>query len=55
MQVSGQLHAPTGLSAVRTEQEAGWAPEPIWTRWRRENFHHWPSRKLNPGRATYPH
>jgi hypothetical protein len=29
----------------RIRQEAGWAPEPIWTTWRRENY--CPHRDLN--------
>jgi len=37
MEVSGQLHAPAALptgkeSLVPTGYEAGWAPEPVWTR-----------------------
>jgi hypothetical protein len=41
MQVSGKLHA---LAALLSEieprapvvQEAGWAPEPVWTLWKTE-------------------
>jgi hypothetical protein len=38
MEVSGQLHAlvalPTGKEPlVPIGKEAGWAPEPVWTRW----------------------
>jgi hypothetical protein len=38
MEVSGQLHAPAALPPgkgplVPIGQEAGWAPEPFWTRW----------------------
>jgi hypothetical protein len=41
MEVSGQLHVPAALPlgkepTVPTGQEAGWAPEPVWTLWRRE-------------------
>jgi hypothetical protein len=41
MEVSGKLHVPAVLSPgkeppVPTEQEAAWAPEPVWTRWWRE-------------------
>jgi hypothetical protein len=41
MDVSGQHHAPAALSQgkeppVRIVQEAGWAPETVWTLWRRE-------------------
>jgi hypothetical protein len=36
MEVSGQFHAPATLPPekeplVPTEQEAGWAPESVWT------------------------
>jgi hypothetical protein len=42
MDVSGQLHAPVALppgkeSPVPIGYEAGWAPEPVCTTWRREN------------------
>jgi len=41
--MSGQLHAPAALllgkePPVPTCYGAGWAPEPVWTRWRREKF-----------------
>jgi hypothetical protein len=41
--VSGQLHAPNVLPRgkeppVPIGKGAGWAPEPIWTMWRRENY-----------------
>jgi hypothetical protein len=53
MEVSGQLHAPAALSSgkgamVPIGQEAGWAPEPVWTRWWREKF---PA----PDRTRTPH
>jgi hypothetical protein len=35
--VNGQLHAPDSLPPVPIGWEAGWAPEPVWTTWRREN------------------
>jgi hypothetical protein len=40
--VSGQLHAPGALPPgkeppVPIGQEVGWAPEPVWVTWRREN------------------
>jgi hypothetical protein len=43
--VSGQIHALAALSPgkqplVPIVQEAGWAPEPVWTTWRSENS--WP-------------
>jgi hypothetical protein len=31
-----QLHAPAVLPAVPAGEEAGWALEPVWTRWRKE-------------------
>jgi hypothetical protein len=39
---SVQLHVPVALPPgkeppVFIGQEAGWAPEPVWTTWRREN------------------
>lgn len=27
----GKFHAPTALPLLPTEQEARWAPEPVWT------------------------
>jgi len=43
MEVSGQLLAPAALHPacppyppVPIGQEVWWAPEPVWTRWRRE-------------------
>jgi hypothetical protein len=43
MEVSGQLHDPAALPPekeplVPIGKEAGWAPEPFWTRWWREKF-----------------
>jgi hypothetical protein len=43
MEVSGQLHATAALlpgeeNLVSIRQEAGWVPEPVWTRWWREKF-----------------
>ena len=39
----GQFHSlaafpPAHEPSVPTEWEAGWAPEPVWTLWRTENF-----------------
>jgi len=36
MEVSDHLHAPAALSTVPIGQEAGLAPEEVWTRWVRE-------------------
>jgi hypothetical protein len=44
MRVSGQRHAPAALyrqgkdPPVPTGQEAGWAPEPVWTQRLEENL-----------------
>jgi len=43
MEVSGQLHDTSALLLmsdfpVRIGEEAGWDPEPIWTRWLKENI-----------------
>jgi len=43
MEVNGQLHDPAALPPgkeplVPTGWEAGWAPEPVCTRWRAEKF-----------------
>jgi hypothetical protein len=42
-EVSGQLHAtavvPHGkAAAVHINWEAGWAPQPVWSSWRRQMF-----------------
>jgi len=37
--VSGQFHAPVDLSPIRIGQEVRWAPDLIWTQWRRERNH----------------
>jgi hypothetical protein len=39
--MSGEIHYPAALlpgkeSPVPIEKEAGWAPEVVWTLWRRE-------------------
>jgi hypothetical protein len=41
VEASGQLHALAALPPVKdrpvpTGQEAGWAPNPVWSLWRRE-------------------
>jgi hypothetical protein len=42
MEVSGKLHALAALPTVRTplpiEQQAQYAPEPVWMFWRREDL-----------------
>jgi hypothetical protein len=43
MEVSSQLHTPAASPPekeplVPIGQEAGWVPEPVWMRWRREKF-----------------
>jgi len=42
MAVGGQLHAtvpvPKESTQVPIELEAGWAPEPFWTVWRRDKI-----------------
>jgi hypothetical protein len=43
MQASGQLHDPATLLIG---QEAGWAPEPVWTLWR--------EKPLTPARNRTP-
>jgi len=40
MEAGGQHHVPAalpvGITPVPTEYETRWAPEPVWTFWRRE-------------------
>jgi hypothetical protein len=41
MYVSCQLHSPTALSPEKESPipirwDAGWAPDPVWTLWKRE-------------------
>jgi hypothetical protein len=43
MEMSGQFHAPAALPPgkeprIHVGYEAGWVPEPFWTRWWREKF-----------------
>jgi hypothetical protein len=43
MKVSGQLHDPTALPAVKEPPipigyVVWWTPEPVWTLWRREKI-----------------
>jgi hypothetical protein len=37
---------------VSTGHEVGWAPEPVWTRWRRKSYY-CPSGESNPSRSAY--
>jgi hypothetical protein len=46
MEVSDQLQAPATLSTVPIGYEIGWAPEPVWTRWRREKKDNVPLRSV---------
>jgi hypothetical protein len=45
LEMSGQFHVPAALPPVPNGYEAGWAPEAVWTTWRRENS--WPYRDAN--------
>jgi hypothetical protein len=53
--INGQSHDPAvfplgkGL-LLPIGREAGWAPEPVWIRWRGENP--WPFRESNPGLSS---
>jgi len=51
----GPLHAPAvyarTVSPVPTELEAEWAPEPVWTTWKREKSFA-STGDLNPGRSN---
>jgi len=46
-EVSGDLHVPAALPTVLIQKVSGWAPEPVWTPWRRETFPP-PARNLTP-------
>jgi hypothetical protein len=39
MKVSGQLQAPAALPTVPIGEEVGWAPEPVFTLWRKDKFY----------------
>jgi len=57
MEMSGHLHAPAAIPPGREPlapigYEAGWAPEPVWTRWQGEKSRPRPRREMNPGRLT---
>jgi hypothetical protein len=52
MEVSGQLHAPATLHSVPIGYDVGWAPELVWTHWRREKSH-FPFWILNRGRPFH--
>jgi hypothetical protein len=50
MEVSGQLHAPADLTAAKqgpvpVVEEDGFAPEPVWTVWRRDTLLSLPENK----------
>jgi hypothetical protein len=38
LEVSGQLHVQAALPPALIAYETGWAPEAVWTTWRKENF-----------------
>jgi hypothetical protein len=38
---------------VAIAQEAGWASEPVWTRWREENINTLPLPGVEPGRQIH--
>jgi hypothetical protein len=47
--VSGQLHAPAALLRGKEPPvPICWAPQPVWTTWRRENFWPLPGLELRP-------
>jgi hypothetical protein len=51
--VGGQFHAPAALPSwkeppVPIGKEAGWAPEPVWATWRRENSGSYRDSKSDP-------
>jgi len=53
MEVSGKFQvkatsSPGKESEAPTGREAGWAPEPILTRWRREEIHSLPLPGIEP-------
>jgi hypothetical protein len=57
--VSGQLHAQATLSPekqppVPMGYEAGWAPEPVWTTWRREKSCPYRYSKSDPSAVQQP-
>jgi len=62
--MSGQFYAPAANPLVPTEEVARWAPESVWTRWRREKSLHLtetessnsdrPARSHSLHRLSYP-
>jgi hypothetical protein len=58
MEVSGQLHAPAALPPgkeplIPTRWKAGWASEPLWTRWGIDKFPA-PAGTRNPDHSAHP-
>jgi len=50
MEVNGQFHTPTALSAVPIRLETGWASELVWTQWWGETI---PPPARNSGLAAH--
>jgi len=59
MEVSDQLHALAALPLgkepmVPTGQETGWAPEAVWTQWKKKNSQPlWGIKSLNPNHPAH--
>jgi hypothetical protein len=46
--MSSQYHAPAGLPPYQLDKGTGWAPEPVWARWRKKSLHTAPAGNRNP-------
>jgi hypothetical protein len=58
--VTGQLHAPAALPPGKEPPvpilwEAGWAPEPVWTLWRKQKYNTTVHRNLVRNRKEKNH